>query len=199
VSNIVLIGFMGAGKSAVGRRVAERAGARFVDTDKEIEIVQGMPIAQIFAQHGEERFRAIETQTLGSLLECDKQAHTPRRAMRMVVSTGGGLPLSAENRSLLKSLGHVLWLRARPETIIDRIGHKLALRPIIADYGGNLMERIVELQQERYPKYELAADYVIDTDNCANPDQAAALVFEHWKHYLVTPRHHDNNNHKPKS
>jgi shikimate kinase len=181
---------MGAGKSAVGRRVAERAGARFVDTDREIEREQGMPIAQIFMERGEEQFRAIETQMLNSLLARDSAERKPWRSMSLVVSTGGGLPLRDENMDLLKRLGHVLWLRARPETIVERVGHKLALRPLIAEHGGNLMERIVELQQERYPKYDMVADHVIDTDNCANPDQAAALVFEHWKRRIAKPRHH---------
>ena len=186
---------MGAGKSAVGRRVAERAGAKFVDTDKEIEREQGMAIAQIFADRGEEQFRAIETQILSGLLEHEKADRSPRRAMRLVLSTGGGLPLRPENRSLLKALGYILWLRARPETIVDRIGHRLALRPIIANHGANLMERIIELQQERYPTYGQVMDDVIDTDNCVNPDQAASLVYEQLRRQIATPRHHDNSYH----
>lgn len=183
---------MGAGKSAVGRRVAERAGARFVDTDKEIEREQGVPVAQIFAERGEEEFRAMETRLLAELVEKSDAEKAPRRAMSLVLSTGGGLPLREENRGLLKSLGHVLWLRALPETIVERVGHKIALRPIIANHGGNLLERIVELQQQRYPTYGLVADCVIDTDDCASPDQAAARVYEHWKRQVSKPRHHDH-------
>lgn len=182
---------MGAGKTAVGRRVAERAGARFLDTDKEIEREQNMAIAQIFTERGEAGFRAIETQLLRDLIVRSDAERTPRRSLSVVLSTGGGLPLREENAHLLRRIGHIVWLRARPETIVERVERKVALRPLIADYADDLLGRISQLQQERYPKYELVADYIIDTDHCVNPDQAAALVFDHWKRHVATPRHHD--------
>jgi shikimate kinase len=196
LSNIILIGFMGAGKSAVGRRVAERAGARFLDTDKEIEREVGMPVAQLFSERGEAAFREIETQLLHDLVQHEMSDHDHRRNMHAVLSTGGGLPLRPENQELLRSLGHIIWLRATPETISGRVAHKIAQRPIIADHGHRLVERIEELQAERYPRYTLIADTIIDTDNCASPDQAAARVFDHWKKIVSAPtRHHDGNQH----
>ncbi|HEY3332419.1 MAG TPA: shikimate kinase [Capsulimonadaceae bacterium] len=193
MSNIILIGIMGAGKSAVGRRLAERAGARFVDTDREIEREHNKAIAQIFETQGEAAFREIETQLLRNMLERSIADHTPRRTMSAVFSTGGGVPLRPENAELLKQLGHVVWLRARADTIANRVGHKLSQRPLIADYGHDLVGRIRDLQSERYPRYEMIADYIIDTDECANPDQAANLVFDHWKRHVATPkRHHDS-------
>jgi len=183
---------MGAGKTAVGKRLAEKAGARFLDTDKEIEHQQNAPIHQIFAQQGEATFREIETSFVESLLDRYNGSKTPRRVLSFVLSTGGGLPLREENAILLRQLGHVIWLRTKPETVVQRIGHKLALRPIVAGYAHDLLGRVTELQQERYPIYEKVAHSVIDTDDCATPDQAACLVYDHWKRKLaISTRHYD--------
>jgi len=194
VSNIVLIGFMGAGKTAVGRRLAERAGARFLDTDREIERLEGMSVARIFEEQGEEQFRRAETSLLSSLADRNETIRTPRKVLSCVLSTGGGAPMRDENVALLKRFGHVIWLRTKPETIVQRVGHKISTRPIIADYGDNLIDRVKELQQDRYPRYEAVADSVIDTDDCATPDQASVLVYDYWKRNIATvTRHYDCN------
>jgi shikimate kinase len=165
---------MGAGKSAVGRALAQRYSARFLDTDKEIERAHGTTIAQIFAELGEEKFRAIERQTVDRLSEQTRNDLT--EAVENIVSTGGGLPLRPENAASIRALGTVIWLRARPETIARRVAHKLPQRPLIAEHGHNLPARIAELYEQRAPRYEQLADIIVDTDDCASPDHAAALV-----------------------
>jgi len=179
LANIVLIGLMGAGKSAVGRALAQRYGARFLDTDKEIERDRGATIAQIFAEVGEAEFRHIERESVDRLVE---QARSDTRdTVQIVLSTGGGLPLREENAASIRALGTVIWLRARPETIARRVAHKLPQRPLIADHGHDLPGRIAELYSQRAPRYEVVADIIVDTDDCASPDHAAALVAQAYE------------------
>lgn len=172
---------MGAGKSAVGRALAGRYGAQFLDTDREIERREGVTIAQIFADRGEDEFRRIERETVAALAEAAVEgAGTVGR----VISTGGGLPLREENRALIKKLGTVIWLRARPETIAGRVSHKLPQRPLIAAHAHDLPGRIAELYRERTPHYEALADIIVDTDECTSPDHAAQKVGAFYESHL---------------
>ena len=182
MSNIVLIGLMGAGKSAVGRALAQRYDARFFDTDKEIEREQGVTIAQIFSEQGEAEFRRIERETVERLAR--QSAFESEDRVVNVVSTGGGLPLREENATAIHALGTVIWLRARPETIARRVAHRLPQRPLIADYGHDLDGRIAELYRERGPRYRKLADIIVNTDECASPDHAAAKVARAYEKYL---------------
>ena len=106
--NVVLIGFMGSGKSSMGIRLSYRMRYVLEDTDKLIEAGAGKTISEIFAQEGEEAFRAMETALLEKLVE--------KKGQR-IYSVGGGTPVRAVNRPLLKKLGTVVYLRTRPETI----------------------------------------------------------------------------------
>ena len=106
-TNIVLIGFMGSGKSSIGRRVATRLGFQFLDTDALLVEREGREITEIFEQDGEARFRDLETSVLSSLGMRD----------RCVISTGGGVILREENRALLGQLGLVVWLTASDDVI----------------------------------------------------------------------------------
>ncbi|MGN1171435.1 MAG: shikimate kinase, partial [Lachnospiraceae bacterium] len=108
MDNIILIGYMGCGKTTLGIRLSYHMRIPFLDTDKLIEKNENREISGIFAQDGEEAFREMETETLRTLL---------RDKTRKVISTGGGLPLREENRRLLKELGTVVYLRAEPETV----------------------------------------------------------------------------------
>ena len=110
--NLVLIGFMGTGKTAVGRRLARRLGWRFVDVDALIERGTGCSIPRLFAQRGEPVFRRLERRWIGRVI----------RGRRQVIATGGGAFLDPANRSLLKASGPVIGLTARPRAILARIG-----------------------------------------------------------------------------
>ncbi|MCL0103736.1 shikimate kinase, partial [Dehalococcoidia bacterium] len=111
LSNIFLIGFSYSGKSQAGRKVAERLGWDFTDTDDEIVAQAKKPIPEIFAEDGEERFRELESQVL--MRVCPKK--------EMVIATGGGIILAAENRELMKKSGVVVCLQAEPDTIYNRL------------------------------------------------------------------------------
>jgi len=108
---IFLVGFMGAGKSAVGRALAELAGLPFVDTDDAVERAEGMPIEEIFRGRGEGAFREAEGKALASLAETDS----------VVVATGGGLFLGVENRRLVRRLGRSVWLDVPLDVAATRV------------------------------------------------------------------------------
>ncbi len=150
MKNIVLIGFMGTGKTAVGRRLASRLGRKFIDTDAEIERVTGKTIPQIFAQDGELRFRSEERLVIQKL----------SRQEGMVIATGGGAVLNPENMADLKRNGITICLTAEPEIIYQRVRGKKH-RPLL-NKKGDLLGQIKELLDRRKPFYQ-AADYTVDT------------------------------------
>lgn len=150
--NLVLIGYMGAGKTAVGMALAESLGYDFLDTDEYIVEMEGMSINDIFATKGEEYFRDLETKIVKNL--GDTLKHT-------VVSTGGGLPMREENRSLLKNLGRVIYLKASADTTYKRVSGNND-RPLLA--GDNMYDKICNMLAIRMPKYTEGADVVIETD-----------------------------------
>ncbi len=150
--NLVLIGFMGAGKTTVGRALADDAGLRFLDTDQYLEAREKMTVSALFARFGEPHFRDLETACLAELLEMQGG---------MVVAAGGGMPERAQNRDLMRKLGTVVYLRARPETLIARLKGDVT-RPKLQ--GGDLAETVFELLRRRSAAYEQAADRILDTD-----------------------------------
>lgn len=147
--NIVLIGFMGCGKSAVGRRLAARLKYKHVDTDNEIEKVTGKTVAQIFAKYGPIRFRSEETLLLKKIAG----------KRNLVISTGGGMVMNPENVQLLKKDGILIHLHADEDVIYKRVKGKRN-RPLLN--RGNLKQRIHELMAERRAAYQVA-DLTIDT------------------------------------
>lgn len=151
--NLILIGFMGAGKTSVGELYAKKYGIPVVDTDKLIEQAAGMAIADIFASRGEAEFRRLETEILENLL-----AQPGSR----VISVGGGLPLREENRRLLRRLGTVVYLDVSPETVMERIGRDVSDRPML--HGDNVMGRIQELLAYRKPIYLKASHVSVDVN-----------------------------------
>ncbi|MDD5935906.1 MAG: shikimate kinase [Clostridiales bacterium] len=150
--NIVLIGFMGSGKSSVGIRLAHALGYEFMDTDHYIESTYEKSIKDIFATEGEEAFRKIETD---SLKELSKSLH------HHVIATGGGMPLREENAALLRQIGTVIFLNASKEEIYSRLKEDTT-RPLLA--GENPMQRIEALLNARLPIYQKAADATVTTD-----------------------------------
>lgn len=151
-NNIILIGYMGCGKSSVGVRLSKKQKVPFLDTDQWIEKKQGTAISEIFARKGEEAFRDMETECLKTLLGETKGS---------VISVGGGLPVREVNRELLKQLGHVIYLKANPETIYERIKGDTT-RPLLqtSDPQG----KIVEMLTSREDKYMAAAKSIVEVD-----------------------------------
>jgi shikimate kinase len=150
IQNLALIGFMGTGKSSIGRLLAVHLHFRFIDTDELIESRAGRNIADIFAQAGEEVFRGIERQVVSELT----------RAQRTVISTGGGLAANAENMASLKQHALVVCLWASPEIIWDRV-HAQTHRPLLQ--GPDAMVKIRELLAKREPFYR-QADVLVNTE-----------------------------------
>ena len=164
-TNIVLIGFMGSGKSSIGRLVASRLGFQFVDTDAVLVERDGRAIAEIFAREGEARFRDLETSVLKSLGVRE----------RCVISTGGGVILREENRTLLRQLGLVVWLTASEDVIFDRVS-RTNKRPLL--HTANPRETVTQLLAARRPLYEAAAQFTVDTTTLTHAAAAAAVIAE---------------------
>lgn len=152
MSNIILIGFMGSGKTTFGKWLSNSYGYEFLDTDEYIEQKEKRIIKDIFAQDGEEVFRDMETATVKELI--GKLDNT-------VISVGGGLPVRDINRKLLKELGFVVYLETSRDELLRRLSSDTS-RPLLA--GGNLSERIDSLMSARKDLYEDAADFVLKTD-----------------------------------
>ena len=152
-NNIILIGYMGCGKTTLGKKISYRERIALLDTDKRIEQKQKKSINEIFDEEGEPAFRQMETECLKDFLDYSD---------RYVISVGGGLPMKEENRILMKQLGTVVYLKAEPETIYGRLKNDTT-RPLLR--GDNPQVKIKSMIEMRNPYYEEAADYVICVDN----------------------------------
>lgn len=144
---------MGVGKSTIGIRLAQRMKFDFLDTDERIEQQETTKITEIFAKKGEAYFRELETVCLKTLL---KQETTG-----FVISVGGGLPVKEENQRLLKELGTVIYLKAEPETIYERIKDDTT-RPLLQT--ANPLQKMKEMMQFREEKYQNAAEAEVRVD-----------------------------------
>lgn len=149
--NIVLIGFMGAGKSTVASYMHKTFSMEIIEMDQVIVEQQGMSIPEIFEKHGEEYFRNLETQLLIDLQE----------RKNVIISCGGGVALRERNVREMKKNGRVVLLTASPETILERV-KDCDDRPLLN--GSKNVEHITKLMEARRPKYEAAADIIIATD-----------------------------------
>ncbi len=160
--NLALCGMMGCGKTTVGKALAEACGKTLVDTDACIVEKHGA-ITEIFSQHGEPYFRDLETETVKALAKLDG----------LVIATGGGLTLRAENVALLKENGKVIYLRAKAKTLEQRLQTDQS-RPLLQGDKESLKQKIQRLLQERESVYESVADFTVDTDG----KTAKEIVFE---------------------
>jgi shikimate kinase len=151
--NIVLIGYRGTGKSTVGRLLAARLGREFVSTDAEIVTRALRAIPEIVAQQGWDYFRDLESDVCRELAGRDQ----------LVIDTGGGAILRAQNVEVLKKHGTVFWLRASIETIAKRIGGDNQ-RPSLTGTK-SFVDEIQDVLRERTPKYQAAADHILVTDD----------------------------------
>ena len=149
--NVVLFGFMGVGKTTVGRLLAPRLGYRFVDSDDELERDLGIKIHKVFAKLGEPTFRKLEREVIMRLSFGDNQ----------VIAIGGGAVLDFDNVTELRRTGRMILLTASPEEISLRTRAD-ASRPLLV--GGHKLARIRGLMEERRERYIAAADVVVDTN-----------------------------------
>lgn len=161
--NIVLIGFMGAGKSTVSNLLSTIFAMELVEMDEVIAAREDMSIADIFEIRGEEYFRSAET---GLLIEMQSKKN-------VVISCGGGVPLRERNVAEMKKNGKVVLLTAKPETVLERVKDE-HVRPLIEK--NKSVEFIGELMAKRREKYEAAADIIIETDGKSALDICNELV-----------------------
>lgn len=170
MTNILLIGYRGTGKSTVGRLLAARLGWAFVDADDEVERRAGKSIAEVFAEEGEPAFRDLEQQVVADLTE----------RSQCVVSLGGGAVLREENRAAIARCvnegGSVVWLTASASTIHARLQADAATaqrRPQLTQQGG--LAEIEQLLREREPLYRACASFQLDTQS-QSPEEIAAAI-----------------------
>lgn len=153
MDNIILIGFMGSGKTSVSIKLSYYMRCTMIDTDRLIEREEERSVSRIFEENGEAVFRDMETACLEKLLDSGE--------MGRIISVGGGLPVREKNRLLLKRLGKVIYLRAKPETVYERLKDD-DTRPLLKTE--NPLEKIRELMEKRSEAYENASDYIVDVD-----------------------------------
>lgn len=165
---IYLIGFMGSGKTTLGRRLAKKIEYDFVDMDELIESQQGMSVSAIFQQKGESLFRAYEGQVLRELSQ----------RKNLVVATGGGAPCTEENIALMNHSGVSVYLRMSPQSLASRLENAQSIRPLVQNLRGEeLLNYITEKLQQRECFYQ-QAHCVLKGEN-ARPEHVMALVFGH--------------------
>jgi shikimate kinase len=180
--NIVLTGFMGTGKTSVGRRLAKRLGWRFVDLDAQIEAAAKMPVARIFAERGEPVFRRMERRAISRVIHGQEQ----------VIATGGGAFVDPKNRAALRVTGPVVCLTAQPKAILQRVGPKPEARPLLR--GGEPLARIRALLAQRAKSYA-QADVTVDTTGLSIDevvervwDALSPGLCESWQYLLAHSR-----------
>ncbi|HHU74046.1 MAG TPA: shikimate kinase [Clostridiales bacterium] len=162
--NIILIGFMGSGKTTIGSLLAKRLHYQFQDTDEMIESSVGNTIRQIFDFQGEEYFRDLETNVLIAL---------KNQMQDTVLSTGGGLILRETNRKLLNELGFIIYLKASKETLVQRLLGDTT-RPLLR--GEELEDKVSRLLDSRASIYEETAHEIIDTDELSREEIVDLIV-----------------------
>lgn len=164
---IVLVGMMGAGKTAVGRALAQRLGVPFLDSDAEIEAAANMTVPEIFVRDGEPFFRQKESQVISRLLDEE----------RCVLSTGGGAFMSQKNRDMISERGVSVWLKADSDVLWNRVKHK-DTRPLLRT--GNPRATLQEIYEARVPLYE-KADLAVISDGQTSIDDMVGRVLEALK------------------
>ncbi|MTC76619.1 shikimate kinase AroL [Providencia sp. wls1919] len=148
-----IIGPRGSGKTTIGKKLAEKTGYQFIDTDKLILEHAGMSISDIVQQQGWDYFRQLESQILASI--------EPQKA---IVSTGGGIILASENQQVMRDNGTVIYLRSTPETLAQRLAAEPQAEQRPSLTGKSLLEEIEEVMEQRDPIYLSTAHHVIDAN-----------------------------------
>jgi shikimate kinase len=161
--SIVLIGMMGAGKSAVGRCLQQRTKLTLLDTDAIVAAKFGISIPEIFSKYGEHAFREAETQALRELAP----------AKQTIIVAGGGIVLREQNIDFLKRLGIVVWLHGNKETLFERAS-RVRTRPLL--HSENPREAFKEILQARLPFYAKVAHIRVDTSALTDEEVAVAIL-----------------------
>lgn len=174
--NLILIGFMGSGKSTVGRELHSRLGYELVDMDTVIEQREGRPISQIFEENGEDYFRELESALLRELHGC-------QAGVRRIISTGGGVVGREENRQLLRNMGCVIWLHA-PVSVIHERTSRSKDRPLLQ--SEDPIPKIETLMEKRKPWYEETAHLKVDT-NGLDGEELAVGILESARYFFSNP------------
>jgi len=160
--SVVLIGLMGAGETAVGRRLANRLDLPFIDADSEIEVAAGASISEIFAEHGEAYFRQGERKVIARLLENGPQ----------VLATGGGAYMNPDTRANIKAHGLSVWLKADIKVLMKRVGRR-DNRPLLT--AGDPEKVMKRLMEERYPVYA-EADVTVESRDVPHDVIVGAVI-----------------------
>jgi shikimate kinase len=150
--NIFLIGFMGSGKSSLGKKLAERLGYGFADMDEIIEQKEGMPVMEIFRKKGEEQFRKLERKTLEKLV-CKEN---------MVISTGGGVPCRPGNMELINQHGISVYLEMSPADLFERLKTRREKRPLIRDLSDAELREFINSTLAEREKYYRKATFTVN-------------------------------------
>jgi len=172
---LILIGYRATGKTTLAKTLALRFGMEAVDSDVLIEQKAGKSIARIFAEEGEPTFRNWEAETIESVL---KEAN---KGTGLILATGGGVVLRESTRNLLRKTGFVVWLKASPESIFQRMAQDVAtasMRPGLTSLDAR--REITTLLKQRSPIYEETAHLQIDT-NSVPPEKIVDTILENWK------------------
>ncbi|MEJ6785128.1 shikimate kinase [Aminobacter sp. Piv2-1] len=174
--SIVFVGLMGAGKTAIGRKVAQALGLGFIDSDHEIEAVSRMTIPELFERYGEAEFRALEQRVIGRVLESGPQ----------VLSTGGGAFMNAQTRAAIAAHGVSVWLKAELDLLMERVSKKQN-RPLLQNADPRAV--LAKLMDERYPVYALA-DLTVPTRDDRKEAIASEVIETLCNHLGVSVRIH---------
>jgi shikimate kinase len=155
VSRVILIGFMGSGKTTLGKKLAHQLNYQFIDTDKIIELKEGLTISQLFEQKGEAYFRELEKNLLNELSTIDFA----------VISVGGGLPCFNDNMKILLELGAVFYLERSAKELFQRVKNNISQRPLLADKTETeLLSYIEDSLKKRTPYYQ-QAHFILDRNS----------------------------------
>lgn len=171
--HIILVGLMGCGKTTIGKALSKRTGMPLLDMDSVIEEQVGKPIPEIFAESGENYFRALETALLRYLLDAKR--------VPTIISTGGGVVLRPENRALLRQLGFCVWLRASVKVLAVRTSYSNS-RPLLRE--GNALEKLQKLHTERRPLYRKTAHCVLESSRLDVPTVVTSICRQADKYFL---------------
>jgi shikimate kinase len=169
-ANIALVGFMGSGKTTVGRLLAARLAWQFVDTDAVIEAEAGCGIPSLFETEGEGTFREREARAV-----CGVCA-----GVGQVIATGGGVVLRPENVAILRESCLVVWLTARPAVVVERTQAQASARPLLARGADDLLTHVLTMLGTRGPCYQGAAHLIVDTSD-RTPEAVAAEILRKWE------------------
>lgn len=172
LKNLILIGFMGTGKSTIGRQLSKTLGYPVIDTDQRIEQDTNTSIADLFSTYGEDHFRTLETELLKELIAEKTHKH--------IISTGGGIIVREENLALLRELGYVIWLVAQPKTILERTSRNQD-RPLLNnDDPEGTIRRLLDI---RNPLYQNASHLTLETTDLTFSEITTGIIESARYHY----------------